>query len=267
VILDAHQGDVEERIHNLRQAMISDQRSVPGNLAVRNFHRASEGTVQALLGLLTIQGADIRCGLLLLSRTDIGELRARSLLHGQLLGSSTIAVIPVSPLRARREDIGALARVFIQQSATRLERDLRGISPQAISRLESYEFPGNVAELERLVEQAVLRSSGDWLAAEHFPQIEDPSIAQAPHNAEIVIRMPGSSLREIELQAIRLALRLADGRIVRAADLLGITRHALRRKLEKYGLQDLRRPTASYDAAPEPAGAPASSSEDDDAFI
>ena len=62
-------------------------------------------------------------------------------------------------------------------------------------------------------------------------------------DSELVIRLPGSSLREIEIEALRLALRLSEGRIVRASELLGITRHALRRKLEKFGLNDLRAPS------------------------
>ena len=57
---------------------------------------------------------------------------------------------------------------------------------------------------------------------------------------ELVIRMPGNSLRDVELQALKLALDLTDGRVVRAAELLGITRHALRRKLDKHGLNDRR---------------------------
>ena len=58
--------------------------------------------------------------------------------------------------------------------------------------------------------------------------------------AVVVIRLPGSSLREIEMQALKLALRLSGGNVVRASKLLGITRHALRRKLKKFGLNDLR---------------------------
>ena len=111
---------------------------------------------------------------------------------------------------------------------------------QAIALLQRREYPGNVRELAGLIEQAVLGTVSDWLTVDDFPRLGE-SDEPPTRRGELVIRLPGNSLREIELQALRLALELTDGRIVRAAELLGITRHALRRKLEKHGLNDLRR--------------------------
>jgi len=70
--------------------------------------------------------------------------------------------------------------------------------------------------------------------------LNNQSPSQAPRDNEIVIRLPDSSLREIEIQALKLAFRISGGKVIRAAKLLGITRHTLRRKLEKFGLQGLR---------------------------
>jgi DNA-binding NtrC family response regulator len=210
----------------------------PGNLLVENFQAASQELVHALLELLSAQGLELKCGVILLSTEAMTVLRTASMEHGRLLGRSGSSIIELPPLRERSEDVGVLARAFLEEAAKHYGRSVRGLSPQALTRLAQHGWPGNARELRASVEQALLRSTGDWVTADDLPL---PSEAQtdAPH-AEVVIRMPGSSLREIELQAIKLALRLASGRLVRASELLGITRHALRRKLEKYGLHELR---------------------------
>jgi len=225
----------------------------PGNLAVENLQAAPPELAQLLVELLTVQGVELRCGLLLSSSEPIGTLRGQSVEHGTLLGRSGSALIELPPLRDRMEDIPVLARVFLDEAGHYYGRSLRGISPQAAARLQQHGFPGNARELRATIEQALLRSTGDWVTIEDLPLPR--TMIEASPQAEVVIRLPGSSLREIELQAIKLALRIASGRLVRASELLGITRHALRRKLEKYGLNDLR-------ARPHPG-----SDDSDDAFI
>lgn len=226
----------------------------PGNLAVENIHAAPPVLAQALVELLTVQGVELRCGLIMLSCEPVGTLRSTSLEHGLLLGRSGSSTIELPPLRDRAEDIPVLARAFLDEAAHYYGRSVRGLSPQAAARLQQHPFPGNARELRASIEQALLRSSGDWVSIDDLPFPQGP--VDAAPQAEVVIRLPGSSLREIELQAIKLALRLASGRLVRASELLGITRHALRRKLEKYGLNELRARPATDDV-----------DEIDDAFI
>ena len=240
MILDANCEMIVEQIGRVIRSLNTDSELAPGTLAIRNFQDLSVHALQRLLELLTLQGVELRCGLALMTTQDIGALRARSLQHAQLLGRVANAALTVPPLRQREGDIAFLARRFVHEAAKRYHRPVRGISPQAIGRLEHHAFPGNIHELRAMIEQAVLRSSGDWITAECFPGIGDSHRAQAIEQSEVVIRLPGSSLREIEIQALKLALKLSGGRIVRASELLGITRHALRRKLEKFGLNGLR---------------------------
>jgi DNA-binding NtrC family response regulator len=192
-----------------------------------------------LLELVARQPTPVASGLLLLTTTPASVLRARSLDHEQLIGRSTSALLEVPPLRSRLEDVPTLAHAFLGDAAAHYDRTVRGLSPQAMARLQQHTFPGNLRELRSIVEQAVLRGTGDWIGPDDLGLATAEPIADA-ERGELVIRLPGVSLREVELQTIRLALRLCDGRLVRAADLLGITRHALRRKLEKYNLDDLR---------------------------
>lgn len=228
----------------------------PGNVIIRSVERCQPDVIAAAVELLTGQGLELRCGLVLVTAEPLAALRSRSLQHGQLFARCGRAILQVPPVTSRLADVPVLAKRFLMDAVRRYGKPVRGISPQAMTALQRHDYPGNVRELSGLVEQAVLAGTSDWLTVEDFPRLSAPQAA-APRRGELVIRMPGSSLREIELQALRLALQLTDGRIVRAAELLGITRHALRRKLEKHGLNDLRR-SATSAAVPQ---------DDDDAFI
>ena len=212
----------------------------PGTVVLRNCERATEASLSRLIEILSSQGVRLRCGLVLISKRSPDQLRQQTHRHGQLIGRASASTLSVPALRHRGGDIGELARRFAHAAARRYDKTIRGLSPQALSKLETHDFPGNVRELQFMVEQAVLRGSGDWITGDCIPGIGEDTSTRETDDAEIVIRLPGSSLREIEIQALRAALKLSEGRIVKASELLGITRHALRRKLEKFGLNDLR---------------------------
>lgn len=235
--LQCGREDTLKKLGEIRTRLTSGD--APGNVIVAELDRASALEVESLLGVLADQGVSLRCGLLITACGDLSALRARSLPFDRLLGRAGSGSLHVPPLRARSEDIPDLARALLADAAASLGRNIRGISPQAVSRLQRHEFPGNLRELAMMIELAAMRCRGDWITAESFASVTG-AVEERTETSEIVIRLPGSSLREIELQALRLALQLTGGRVVRAAELLGITRHALRRKLEKYGLSEMR---------------------------
>jgi DNA-binding NtrC family response regulator len=218
----------------------SKSETLPGTIAIRNCERAGEFALSQLIQILGSQGVELVCSLVLISKRSPDQLRDLSSLHAQLIARAGGSIVSVPALRHRGSDVSELARQFAEEAARRYDKPIRGLSPHALSKLEGHEFLGNVRELQAMVEQAVLRSSGDWVTGECFAGLSDKDSVRATDDSELIIRLPGSSLREIEIEALRLALRLADGRIVRASELLGITRHALRRKLDKFGLNDLR---------------------------
>jgi DNA-binding NtrC family response regulator len=245
-VLDASEPDATQQLAELRVALRGGNAAVPGTLVVRSYHAASSSFTHLLLDLYTVQHGKPNCAIVLLCGRPVAEIRGLSLQHAQMLGRAAGAMLEIPPLRRRKPDIPVLARRLMTDAARRHGRTLRGLSPQALARLEAYDFPGNVRELATLIEQAVLRSQSDWITADSFPGIGDNGHGRTVEAGELLIRLPGSSLRDIELQVLRLALRLAGGRVVRASELLGITRHTLRRKLTKYGLRELQRtaPTA-----------------------
>ncbi len=241
LVLDAGDESALDQLDRVIAALAPNPgASAPGTVVLRQFERADELVVDRLLEILGGQGVELVCSMVLLSKRSPEQLRELSSSHAALLARAGSSVVAVPALRQRGGDVGELARIFAEEAARRYDKPLRGISAQALSKLEAHEFPGNVRELQALVEQAVLRSSGDWVTGDSFLGLDEDDSIRATNDSELVIRLPGSSLREIEIEALRLALRLSEGRIVRASELLGITRHALRRKLEKFGLNDLR---------------------------
>ncbi len=249
LVLDADDPTLLNQLDRVIAALSpSATMTAPGSVALRNCERADEEAIARLIEILGSQGVELVCALMLISKRSPDQLREVSPVHAQLLARAGNSTVSVPSLRHRSGDVGELARLFADDAARRYDKAVRGISPQALSKLEAHEFPGNVRELQAMVEQAVLRSSGDWVTGECFPGLGEEVSVRATDESELVIRLPGSSLREIEIEALRLALKLSEGRIVRASELLGITRHALRRKLEKFGLNDLRATNAEAEA-------------------
>ncbi|PRP97093.1 Transcriptional regulatory protein ZraR [Enhygromyxa salina] len=246
LVLDADDPTLHSQLDRVIATLTSglaSGASAPGTVALRNFERADEPAIRRLLEILGSQGVELVCALLLITKRNPDQLRDTSLLHAELLARAGNSVVSVPAVRHRGGDVAELARQFAEEAARRYDKSIRGISPQALAKLEAHDFPGNVRELQFIVEQAILRSSGDWVTGECFLGLDDGAAVHTTGESELVIRLPGSSLREIEVQALQLALKLSSGRIVRASELLGITRHALRRKLEKFGLNELRAPS------------------------
>jgi Nif-specific regulatory protein len=139
--------------------------------------------------------------------------------------------IVLPPLRDRREDIDALAEHFVRLSAANLGTEPCTISPEAVTALMSYDWPGNIRELANVIERAVLMTDGPVLRPEHFP----PELAPPGANRAT----PGlTGLRASERAMIIKALRDHGGNQSRAARALGISRDNLRYRLKKYDIGD-----------------------------
>lgn len=135
--------------------------------------------------------------------------------------------ICIPPLRDRREDIPALAGHFLARYAARYRRLMQGLEPAALQLMLHYGWPGNVRELDHTIERAVLMARG--------PRIESTDLAlQAQRGA--VQSLDEMSLESVEAILIRKALARANGNVSHAADALGLSRGALYRRIEKYGL-------------------------------
>jgi DNA-binding NtrC family response regulator len=135
--------------------------------------------------------------------------------------------INLPALRDRREDIPLLAAHFLAKSRARYRKQVSGFSPSAMQQMMQYPWPGNVRELEHTVERAVLLCRSDEIEPSNLAITSSRSSMQSFENM---------SIDEVEALLIRKVLRRCDGNISQAAEALGLSRAALYRRIEKYGL-------------------------------
>lgn len=135
--------------------------------------------------------------------------------------------IHLPPLRARREDVPALAAYFLSRYALRYRKQLIGFEPVALQALIQHAWPGNVRELDHTIERAVLMSRTSRIEVSDLGL--NASRPLAPNLDEM-------SLEAVESLLIRKALARSSGNVSHAADALGLSRGALYRRMEKYGL-------------------------------
>ena len=144
--------------------------------------------------------------------------------------------IRIPPLRARRGDIPLLIEAALDRVAARLPEGARPTcSPFAVRLLRSYDWPGNVRELMSVVESSVIRAEGGRVEAQHLPpEIRDDSTG--PGAGAGPDRYHSELSPEEEAAAIRAALDETDGVKSRAAEILGMSRTTLWRKMKEHGL-------------------------------
>ncbi|HWE85701.1 MAG TPA: sigma-54 dependent transcriptional regulator [Terracidiphilus sp.] len=135
--------------------------------------------------------------------------------------------IHLPALRDRREDIPLLAMHFLNRSRARYRKQVAVFSPGAMQQMMQYPWPGNVRELEHSVERAVLLCRGDEIDAANLVITSGRTPVQSFDNM---------SIDEVEALLVRKVLRRCDGNISQAAEALGLSRAALYRRIEKYGL-------------------------------
>jgi len=136
--------------------------------------------------------------------------------------------IRLPPLRERREDILPLAQYFLKRHSARYGKERQGFSPAALQELRAYDWPGNVRELDHTVERAVLLARMPQIQAEDLALIA-PAAGRGPVLSD-------TNLETLEREAIRQALARHDGNVSLAAKALGLSRSALYRRLQRYGL-------------------------------
>ena len=148
--------------------------------------------------------------------------------------------INLPPLRERREDISLLAKHFLAKHAGRSKPIL---TPGAILKLENYSFPGNVRELENIIERALIYCENqairdiDIELHEHSENTEHAEKQIDKPNNEPAISAETSTLEEIEKQAIITALSRCDGNRTKAAEHLGVSRKTILNKIKQYDLK------------------------------
>ncbi|MBL8149903.1 MAG: sigma-54-dependent Fis family transcriptional regulator [Blastocatellia bacterium] len=169
--------------------------------------------------------ADVR--IISATNANLNEEVAAGRFRQDLLFRLNTIEIRLPPLRQRREDIPFLADYFLKRHAERYRKKIIGFESAAVEILLAYNWPGNVRELEHAIERAVLMAQGSLVKAADLG-------LQSPQDA--AKRLEDMSLEEVEYFLIKKALTRYDGNVSRAADALGLSRSALYRRLQRYGL-------------------------------
>jgi DNA-binding NtrC family response regulator len=147
--------------------------------------------------------------------------------RGDLLFRLNTIEIHLPPLRERKEDIPLLATHFLREYAQKYRKQVAKFDPNALQAIIGYEWPGNVRELDHSIERAVLMAIGDAV------QTTDLGLTSREVSGPRVDEM---SLEEVESLLVRKALSKHGGNVSHAAEALGLSRGALYRRIEKYGL-------------------------------
>jgi DNA-binding NtrC family response regulator len=200
--------------------------NVPLNLQAKLLRVLETGEFERV-GSSKTQKVNVR--LLSATNADLHAEVAQGRFRQDLLFRLNTVEIRLPPLRDRLEDIPVLAEHFLKLHRERYRRPIMGFTPEALDALRHHLWPGNVRELDHVIERAVLMSPGNIVTA------FDLALEATP-DARMSARLEEMSLEDAERLLIKKALARFEGNANRAAEALGLSRSALYRRLQKYGL-------------------------------
>lgn len=168
------------------------------------------------------------------SNRDLQQMVADGLFRSDLYFRLKVINLDLPPLRERRQDISLLARHFAETASQRYRLASPSFSSEALRQLEDYHWPGNIRELQHVIERSVMLSSGEQID-EAMLMLHD-SLPGAKSDADEIGSLGQMTMEQVEKLLLEKALQQSDGNVSRAARELGLTRMAMRYRMEKYQL-------------------------------
>jgi transcriptional regulator with PAS, ATPase and Fis domain len=182
------------------------------------------------LGATRSSKANVR--IIAATNKDLSQLLALGTFREDLYYRLNVVKIELPPLNRHREDIPLLVDHFIHQFNLKKGKNIEGITDQALGHLMEYEFPGNVRELENMIEHAFVLCHGTQIKLEHLPK--ELTRKLKPENNPI--SRSGNRFHEAEIQIIKEVLKKNRGNRTKSAVELGIDKSTLWRKMKKFNL-------------------------------
>jgi DNA-binding NtrC family response regulator len=176
---------------------------------------------------------DVNFRLLSATNRDTALLVKEGVLRKDLYFRISTIKIKVPPLRERLDDVILLARRFLERYSRQYDKDIKRISQETLVRLTRYDWPGNIRELESVIERAVLFCPGDELMPGCLPEEFQHSSTMRPP----FVVPPLLPMHEIEREAIVQTLQRTGGNVKRSALILKFPRPTFYRKLKKFGIK------------------------------
>jgi formate hydrogenlyase transcriptional activator len=205
---------------------------MPLELQVKLLRALQEKEIERVGGRSTIR-VDVR--IIAATNRDLEKEMAEGRFRSDLYYRLNIFPISLPPLRDRREDIPLLASHFIQRFAKKAGRKINALHNSAMQELMQYNWPGNIRELEHLIERSVLLTSGDTVKQIYLP-LPKPPLTMAPSREEFLAK----TFYEHEREFILKTLKYCSGRISGeggAAQILGVPPSTLNSKMKRLGIR------------------------------
>ena len=204
---------------------------------VRLLRVLQEGEFQRVGGTVPIR---VNVRVLSATNQNLEDLVKKGRFRPDLYYRLNVFPIRVPPLRERAEDIPLLVSHVVEECNHRMNKRVKGVSPQAMAVLMAFSWPGNVRELENVIQRMMVVAKGDVLEVQDLPAEirggEKPALDQAKDLKGIT----RGSAEIVEKEAIQHALGETGGNVTRAARSLGISRATLQKKMKIYGLRSPR---------------------------
>ncbi len=213
---------------------IDEVGDIPLSVQVKLLRAIQFGQIERLGGNKTI---DIDVRIIAATNRNIEGMLKRGEFREDLYYRLNVVTIFIPPLRRRKTDIPLLIEQFIEKFSRENKKLIKGISREALDQLMKYDFPGNIRELENIIERAVILCRNEYITQHDLPAqlnvISDREIVN-PHNLQDGYK---KKMKMFEIEIIQEALRLSNGNQSAASRLLNITERHLRSRLEKLGLK------------------------------
>jgi DNA-binding NtrC family response regulator len=238
----AFTGAAQRRIGRFEQAdggtlFLDEIGEIDAATQIKLLRVLSERTIERV-GSNTPLKVDVR--VIAATNKNLREMVDRGDFREDLFFRLNVVKIEMPPLRTRREDIVLLTNAFLQEFAKENDRPVKPLTDGALARMVAYPWPGNVRELRTAIEHGVVMSNDAVIDVRHLPQFllsQPAGSPQPPAPAKNSLDAAGEfNLHALETNAIRAALATSRGNRTQAAELLGVSRRTLQRKLKELGI-------------------------------
>ncbi len=211
--------------------MLDEIGDVPGNIQVKLLRVLQEREVERLGSNKTLH-IDVR--VIAATNRDLRAALEDGTFREDLYYRLNVVPIEIPPLRERKEDIPYLVRFFVDKLGKENGGHVRSITDAAVDKLMQYSWPGNVREIENVIERSIVMTTGEKLDADDIRL--DMNLRPRPQAGEMALP-EGMSLDQYEQELIRNALKQANNNKSQAARILGLTRNSLRYRLTQMGIE------------------------------
>ncbi len=213
--------------------------SIPLETQVKLLRALQEGEFERVGGVRTIK-VDVR--LVAATNTDLKKQIEQGTFREDLYYRLNVVAMRLPPLRERTEDIPLLVEHFIQKFNARLGKKVAGLDAETLARLSAYPFPGNVRELENVMERAVLFADGELIRPSHLPPEllpDDVPGSSASSASEVGLKeQVRAAMNQLERQLIQRALDHNAFNVTHTARFLKLSRKGLQLKMKELGLRE-----------------------------